>query len=234
MSITRQQLYAAGEPLGDSVTQRVAGVTTYGTGGGGGGGAKYKNLEGLYKEQAESARLLRQQAEKYLPGFTDDYAGRVQDVTSSDYAQRQATEAQSDLTAAAANERAAVQREMTSQGVNPNDARFAGGLRRAATENASRTAAGVNAARNDAKRYQLAVAQDAVGTFSGQSNTAAQQLSAATSGLSGVYGQQQAARNAQRQQQSDNVGNAVAGGMMLYSLKDGGRVKGLRAWPARP
>lgn len=36
--------------------------------GGGGGSAKYDNLEELYKEQTESARLLREQAEANLPG----------------------------------------------------------------------------------------------------------------------------------------------------------------------
>ena len=39
MSYSRRQLYALGEPIGDSATYKEGGRTIYGDGGGGGGGS---------------------------------------------------------------------------------------------------------------------------------------------------------------------------------------------------
>jgi hypothetical protein len=89
-------------------------------------------------------------------------------------------------------------------------------------------AAGKNLTRNEADQYQLNVAKDAVGTFTGQSNNAATQMGNAASGLGSVYANQQNQQMAQQQAQSQAVGNAVAGGLAAWSmLKDGGKVKGV-------
>lgn len=197
-------------------------------GGGGGGSAKnYKNLEKLYGEQAESARLLREQAEKHLPGAVENYAGQVERITSPEYATEQAGMAAADMASANAMEREATNRELASMGVNPNDARFAGAMRSAETNNAARMAAGQNMARNDAKRLQLAVAQDAVGTFTGQSNNAASQAGSATAGLANLYTNKAQQKQNEQAMQNQNISNAVSGGMAAWSMyKDGGKVRG--------
>lgn len=199
-----------------------------GGGGGGGDGVKYDNLEKLYEEQATSARLLRGIAETNLPGATDAYVGEVQNVLAPDFADRRANLAGADMASANAMERAATERNLASMGVNPNDPRFAGSMRSTQLSNAARMAAGKNLTRNEADQYQLNVAKDAVGTFTGQSNNAATQMGNAASGLGSVYANQQNQQMAQQQAQSQAVGNAVAGGLAAWSMfKDGGKVKGI-------
>jgi hypothetical protein len=199
-------------------------------GGGGGGGAqvKYDNLEALYKEQASSARLLREQAEKNLPGAVASYVGNVKAVQDPNYANRQAGMAGVDVAGANAMERAATARNLASMGVNPNDPRFAGSMRAQSVGNAANLAAAKNAARNDASKYQLAVSQDAVGTFTGQSNSAATQMGSASSGMANIAAQQNAARQQASNNTANAVGSAVGGTMAVGSLmnwwKDGGKV----------
>ena len=206
--------------------------------GGGGESAKYDNLEELYKEQTESARLLREQAEANLPGAVKSYVDETKQVLDPGYAETQAARAATDMGTANAQERAATTRNLMSMGVNPNDSRFAGSLRTTELNNAARLAAGKNAARQQADNYQLNVAKDAVGTFTGQSNQAATQMGNAASGLGSVY-------NAQANQQANSaamtqnaIGSAVGAGIAGYGLynqpttkKDGGRIclpRGLR------
>ena len=199
----------------------------YFKGGGGGDQVKYDNLENLYAEQAASARLLRNIAEANLPGATEAYVGEVQNVLAPDYANRQANLAGADMAGANAMERAATERNLASMGVNPNDPRFAGSLRSTQLNNAARMAAGKNVTRNQAEQYQLNVAKDAVGTFTGQSNNAATQMGNAATGLGSIYSSQATQKMAQDQAQSQAVGNAVGGSLMAWSmLKDGGKVKG--------
>ena len=196
-----------------------------------GGGSSQKNyagLERLYQEQADSARLLRGQAEANLPGAVNSYVGKVNEITGEGYAKQQADMASADMASANAMERSATERELTSMGVNPNDPRFAGSMRSTEVNNAARMAAGKNLARNDAKKFQLAVAQDAVGTFTGQSNSAATQMGNASSGMAGLAQQQAANKQAAAAQRSDNISNAVGGGMAAWGMaggwKDGGEI----------
>ena len=204
-------------------------------GGGGGESAKYENLEKLYEEQTASARLLREQAEANLPGAVKSYVDETKQVLDPGYAETQAARAATDMGTANAQERAATTRNLMSMGVNPNDSRFAGSLRTTELNNAARLAAGKNAARQQADNYQLNVAKDAVGTFTGQSNQAATQMGNAASGLGSVY-------NAQANQQANSaamtqnaIGSAVGAGIAGYGIynqkKDGGRIclpRGLR------
>lgn len=230
MSISRHRLYRAGEPLGDSATRTEGCRLIMGGGGSGGGGSSwYGGLEKLYQEQAESAKLLRTQAEQNLPGVVSSYMNEVNAVADTGYAERQAQFAEADMASANAQERTATNRELQSMGVNPNDARFVGANRATEVNNAARMAAGKNIARNDANRYQLAVAQDAVGTFTGQSNSAASQAGAASSGLQSLYSQQSAQKQQAAAQQSQNTANAVGGAMAIGGLisgwNEGGKVK---------
>lgn len=199
--------------------------------GGGGEQVKYDNLEALYEEQANSARLLREQAEANLPGAVNAYVGEVQNVLAPDYAERRANLAGADMAGANAKERAATERNLSSMGVNPNDPRFAGSMRATEVNNAARLAAGKNLTRNEADTFQLNVAKDAVGTFTGQSNNAATQMGNAASGLGSIYASQANQQMAEDQMQANAIGSAVGGGMAAYSLfqgkKDGGKVRGI-------
>ena len=198
--------------------------------GGGGDAVKYDSLEALYEEQAASARLLREQAEANLPNAVNAYVGEVQDVLAPDYTERRANLAGADMASANAKERAATERSLSSMGVNPNDPRFASSMRATEVNNAARLAAGKNLTRNEADTFQLNVAKDAVGTFTGQSNNAATQMGNAASGLGSIYASQANQQMAQDQMQANAIGSAVGGGMAAYSLfqsKDGGKVNGV-------
>ena len=199
--------------------------------GGGGGSAKYDGLETLYKEQADSARLLREQAEANLPSAVQSYVNETREVLDPGYAEKQASVAGADLANANAQERAATEKNLVSMGVNPSDPRFAGSMRSTELTNAARMAAGKNASRQQANNYQLNVAKDAVGTFTGQSNQAATQMGNASSGLGSVYSSQANQAANQGAQQANAVGSLVGAGIAGYGIynqpttkADGGRI----------
>ena len=197
--------------------------------GGGGGTQNYANLDALYKEQTDSARLLREQAEANLPSAVNSYVAETNEVLDPGYVEKKAGMAATDMASANAQERAATERSLTAMGVNPNDARFAGSTKATEVSNAARLAAGKNVARTEANNYQLNVAKDKVGTFTGQSNNAATQMGNAASGLGSLAASQSNQQLAQQQAQSNNVGNAVGAGIAAYGIynqkKDGGRIK---------
>ena len=197
--------------------------------GGGGGTQNYANLDALYKEQTDSARLLREQAEANLPSAVNSYVAETNEVLDPGYVEKKAGMAATDMASANAQQSAATERSLTSMGVNPNDARFAGSTKATEVANAARMAAGKNVARNEANNYQLNVAKDKVGTFTGQSNNAATQMGNAASGLGSLASSQSNQQLAQQQAQSNNIGNAVGAGIAAYGIynqkKDGGRIK---------
>ena len=136
------------------------------------------------------------------------------------------------MASANAQQSAATERSLTAMGVNPNDARFASSTKATEVANAARMAAGKNVARNEANNYQLNVAKDKVGTFTGQSNNAATQMGNAASGLGSLATSQSNNQLAQQQASSNNIGNAVGAGIAAYGIynqpttkKDGGRIK---------
>jgi hypothetical protein len=184
---------------------------------------RYESLESLYAEQAESARLLRNLAEANLPTATNNYMRAVQEITSPDYATKQAQLALEDVTSANARQRAATDFNLQSMGVNPADARYVAANRATQLSNAAREAAAQNIARNEAADKQLAVAQDAVGTFTGQSNSAASQLSGASSGLASLYNNMASQQQTQSSNTANNIGSAVGGAAALYSLFGGNK-----------
>ena len=197
--------------------------------GGGGGTQNYANLDALYKEQTDSARLLREQAEANLPSAVNSYVAETNEVLDPGYVEKKAGMAATDMASANAQQSAATERSLTSMGVNPNDARFAGSTKATEVANAARMAAGKNVARNEANNYQLNVAKDKVGTFTGQSNNAATQMGNAASGLGSLATSQSNNQLAQQQASSNNISNAVGAGIAAYGIynqkKDGGRIK---------
>lgn len=200
--------------------------------GGGGGAQNYANLDALYKEQTDSARLLREQAEANLPSAVNSYVAETNEVLDPGYVEKKAGMAAADMASANAQQSAATERSLTSMGVNPNDARFASSTKATEVANAARMAAGKNVARNEANNYQLNVAKDKVGTFTGQSNNAATQMGNAASGLGSLATSQSNNQLAQQQASSNNISNAVGAGIAAYGIynqpttkKDGGRIK---------
>jgi len=219
-------------PLMEPVFFTPSGSRRLYKGGGGGGTQNYANLDALYKEQTDSARLLREQAEANLPSAVNSYVAETNEVLDPGYVEKKAGMAATDMASANAQERAATERSLTAMGVNPNDARFAGSTKATEVSNAARLAAGKNVARNEANNYQLNVAKDKVGTFTGQSNNAATQMGNAASGLGSLATSQSNQQLAQQQAQSNNIGNAVGAGIAAYGIynqpttkKDGGRIK---------
>ena len=197
--------------------------------GGGGGAQNYANLDALYKEQTDSARLLREQAEANLPSAVNSYVAETNEVLDPGYVEKKAGMAATDMASANAQQSAATERSLTSMGVNPNDVRFASSTKATEVANAARMAAGKNVARNEANNYQLNVAKDKVGTFTGQSNNAATQMGNAASGLGSLATSQSNNQLAQQQASSNNISNAVGAGIAAYGIynqkKDGGRIK---------
>ena len=226
MNISRHRLYAMGEPLGESASRIESGRLICGGGGGGSSQKNYANLERLYGIQSDSAQLLYDQANKFLPQATGQYMGEVSEVMNPDYSEAQARKAATDMADANAGERAATVRELSSMGVNPSDPRFSGALLDAEVNGAARLAAGKNIARDEANKMQRAVAQDAVGTLTGQSNSAASQLGGATSGLASLYNTKNQQKASEDANKSNAVGNAVGAGIMALSFKNGGEVCG--------
>lgn len=192
--------------------------------GGGGGSAKYDNLEDLYKVQADSAKMLYDQANQYLPGATASYMDSVNEVLGEGYVEDQANKATADAASASAKQQDATSRNLASMGVNPNDPRFSASLRASGVDSAAKSAAMTNVARGQAKALQKATAQDAVGTFTGQSNSASSQLSGATSGMSNMFNAQAQQKAQQSAAEGEAVGNTVGAGLALM-MKDGGRVQ---------
>lgn len=194
--------------------------------GGGGGSAKYDNLEDLYKVQADSAKMLYDQANQYLPGATASYMDSVNEVLGDGYVEDQANKATADAASASAKQQDATSRNLASMGVNPTDPRFSASLRASGVDSAAKSAAMTNVARGQAKALQKATAQDAVGTFTGQSNSASSQLSGATSGMSSMFNAQAQQKAQQSAAEGEAVGNTVGAGLSLMSMmKDGGRVQ---------
>lgn len=201
--------------------------------GGGGGSPKYDNLEALYKVQADSAKMLYDQANQYLPGATASYMDSVNEVLGDGYVEDQANRATADAASASARQQDATSRNLSSMGVNPTDPRFSASLRASGVDSAAKSAAMTNVARGQAKALQKATAQDAVGTFTGQSNSASSQLSGATSGMSNMFNAQAQQKAKQSAAEGEAVGNTVGAGLSLMSMmKDGGRVtcaRGIKA-----
>lgn len=146
MNISRRQLYAAGEPLGDAVTRLEGGRLILGGGGGGSNNGYYANQDKLLGVQADIATNMYNQYADYAPGYLNNSQAMVTEAMDGSLESRLRGRAAADSTAANAQQQAAVSRNLASMGVNPNDPRFAGGLRTAALQGAAQKASAMNGA----------------------------------------------------------------------------------------
>lgn len=188
--------------------------------GGGGGQAYYANQDKLFGTQADIATNLYNQYASYAPQALQGLQGMVQDAQSGKYTEDQRNRAGADAASAAAMERAATERQMASMGVNPNDPRFSGALRRTEMGNAANLAAMKNAAGQQGDAMAWARSQDFYNSLAGMPSQSASMLASSASG----YGQM---GNAMQQQSNANAqgygqfGAQIAGGMFKA---DGGYI----------
>lgn len=187
---------------------------------GGGGSTYYANQDKLFGTQADIATNLYNQYASYAPQALQGMQGMTQDALSGKYTEDQRNRAGADAASAAAMERAATERQMASMGVNPNDARFAGAMRRTELGNAANMAAMKNAAGQQGDAMAWARTTDFYNSLAGMPSQSASMLASAGSG----YGQM---GNAMQQQGNANMqgygqfGAQIAGGMFKA---DGGYI----------
>ena len=188
--------------------------------GGGGGQVYYANQDKLAGVQADIATNLYNQYAAYAPQALGNLAGMVTDAQNGQYTQDLRNRAGTDAAAAAGMERAAVERQMSSMGVNPNDPRFSGALRATALGNAANIAAAKNKAGQYGDDMAWARSQDFYNSLAGMPSQSASMLasSGAQYGQLGGAMQQQSNANAQGYGQ---FGAQIAGGMFKA---DGGYI----------
>lgn len=196
MNISRRQLYAAGEPLGDSVTRIEGRRMLLGGGGGGTSGVYYKNQDKLLGVQADIASNMYDQYAAYAPQYMANSMEMVNEANSGALSDRMRGRAAADSASAAAMERDATTRQLQSMGVNPADPRFAGGLRTAELGNAANRAGAMNAAGWAAEDQKWNRNANAYGQIAGMGAGAMQGLSSAAGGYGQMAGQMQNANNA--------------------------------------
>ncbi len=165
-------------------------------GGGGGDSGYYANQDKLLGVQADIATNMYNQYADYAPGYLANSSAMVNEANSGELEQRMRSRAATDSSAAAANERAAVSRQLASMGVNPNDPRFAGGLRTAALGNAANMANAMSGASWQAEDQKWNRNANAYGQIAGMGSGAMQGLSSAAGGYGQMAGNSQAANNA--------------------------------------
>ena len=199
MNISRRQLYAAGETLGGAVTRLEGGRLILGGGGGGSNNNYYANQDKLLGVQADIATNMYNQYAAYAPGYLSNSQAMVDEAMDGSLESRLRGRAAADSTAANAQQQAAVSRNLASMGVNPNDPRFAGGLRTAALQGAAQKASAMNGATMAAEDQKWNRNANAYGQIAGMGAGAMQGLSSAAGGYGQMAGQMQSANNAAMQ-----------------------------------
>ena len=156
----------------------------------------YANQDKLLGVQADIATNMYNQYAEYAPQYLANSASMVDEANSGILEQRMRGRAASDSGAAAARERAATARQLASMGVNPNDPRFAGGLRTVELGNAANQANAMNNASWQAEDQKWNRNANAYGQIAGMGAGAMQGLSSAAGGYGQMAGQMQSANNA--------------------------------------
>ena len=212
MNISRRQLYAAGEPLGDSVTRIEGNRRILGGGGGGQSGVYYKNQDKLLGVQADIASNMYNQYAEYAPTYMANSMGMVDEANSGALAERMRGRAAADSASAAAMEREATSRQMASMGINPNDPRFASGLRTVELGNAAQRASAMNNANWQAEDQRWNRNANAYGQIAGMGAGAMQGMSSAASGYGSMASSlgNNAAQNADQKRRHALVGRGRA------------------------
>lgn len=188
--------------------------------GGGGGGTFYENLEKLYGEQVENAKMLRGESVKSF-GDLEQMRGLAAGYGSQANQDRMAAQAGADFRDASDSQLRAAQEDMASMGISPTDDRWMRQVRTAGVQNAAGQAGVQNAARSQVEGQGFARLQDVTSIGQGMPGQATSAFNSAGQMASNA-GQM---RMNQATQNTSNIGSAVRGGMDLYkALADGGYV----------
>lgn len=221
-----RELLIAGIPDLDprAFSKQGKSMRLYKGGGGGGGSTYYGNLDALYAQQAEQAKLLGDVAKTtVVPGYNK----LMQEANATGGVAEQnlnASRAGQDARAAIGGQREEMQRNMASMGINPMDERFVRGMMGNEAGNAAMVAGVQNSERNRVKDMGFARRQDSVSLGLGLPSQASAAFGNAAGGYQNIINSQ-----VQQQQASQSaIGNAVGGAIGAYGLyksfADGGYV----------
>lgn len=218
--ISRQELYALGEPFGASATRKKPGGRGLILGGGGDGGVRYENLDRLYEMQANQGQQMMDFANKNVyPAFESmmDESKGVGSIANQEVA---AGQAGADVQASIGQGKKQLSENLASMGVNPADPRYANTMAQMELEGAAMGASAQTGARDKTKQLGYARVKDAVSLGMGIPSDATSALNSAGSFASSAANMQ--AQGAQTQ--AMNQGNIAAlAGRFLFA--DGGEVK---------
>ena len=191
--------------------------------GGGSSSGDSKEARELYRAQADTARFMLGMAQDNLPGALDSYINATNQYFDPAYEARMVGQAGADAQQAIATNTAAMGRNLSRFGINPNSGRFAGVAGTNAIQGAALQAGAMQTARNRVQDKRLGASKDLFSTMVGLPSDAANAAGNAAAGFSGL------ASNAQ-QQQRDNwtgVGQLAGLGLEAYrTFADGGHVDG--------
>lgn len=218
--ISRQELYALGEPFGASATRKKPGGRGLILGGGGDGGVRYENLDRLYEMQANQGQQMMDFANKNVYPAFESMMSESKDVGSIANQELAATQAGADVQGSIGQGRKQLSEDLASMGVDPSDPRYANTMAKMELEGAAMGASAQTGARDKAKQLGYAKMKDAVSLGMGIPSDATSALNSA-----GQFASTSANIQAQgAQTQAMNQGNVAAlAGRFLFA--DGGEVK---------
>ena len=221
---SRRELYALGEPLGNSATRHLPGSRHLIYGGGGSSGqVKYENLEKLYEIQAQQGQQLMDMANKTVYPAFEQLMGEAKNTGSQANQEKAATQAAADTSAALGKARSQLSENLVSMGVNPSDPRFANTMANMELQGAAQGAAAQTGARERTQQLGYAKMKDATSMGMGIPSDAASALNSA-GGFATTSANMQMSQMQMDQNSRSNIAS-LAGRMFLA---DGGEVKGAR------
>lgn len=220
---SRLELYALGEPFGDSATRMKAGGRgrILGSGGGGGGGqVKYENLEQLYAIQAKQGQQLMDMANNTVYPAYNELMNEAKGAGSLTNQNKAADTAGASVAESVGQAKQNLSDNLASMGVNPADARYSNSMAKLDMEGAAQKAAAQTGARDRQQQLGFAKLQDATSMGMGIGSQATAALNSA-GGFASQASQMQMNQASMDQGARSNIA-ALAGRMMF---KDGGEVK---------
>ena len=224
MSYSRRELYALGEPFGDSCTRKEGGRTIYGGGGSGGGGNSgqvyYANQDKLLGTQADIAQNMYNTYANYAPSRLDAMNSMVNEAMDGRLADRARGQAAADAGTSLSNSLSAADRNLSRYGTTLNANSLSANLNDAALMGAANRSGAMNRANQWAESQKWARNSDMYSALEGMPGNATQSLGSAASGYGQMAGQQNQVNMA------NAMGYGQMGGMIGYGLmaRDGGLI----------
>jgi hypothetical protein len=213
--------------LTEADSHEYTGPVAHAKGGGGGAPENYENLERLYGIQADQAEFLGGTFKNTVAPAYKSWLGEAQDYGSQANQEQAAERAGKEVSGATSQAQQALQENMASMGLNPNDPRYQAQIAQMGIQGAGQQAAASTTARESVRDKGFARMQDAIGMGMGTPTQASQAAnSAANSANASLTAQNQAQQN-----QSNSVGNIVRAGTNVWGAyndtnkADGGEIR---------